>query len=149
MTTAVGMQADENIDLLFSEKTQPPSPKLWPIATESQTLASTLGWEKIPKGTTHDFPAQTATVRVARDNGKPEVTYGIYFVFDKRTNSARWTNWMTRLIVTVHGEINGRAFSMNGTIPADKETFQTVMDTTFHIESEFQRIAGYRKRISV
>jgi hypothetical protein len=38
---------------------------------------------------------------------------------------------------------------MNGTIPADKETFQTVMDTTFHIESEFQRIAGYRKRISV
>lgn len=150
MTTAFDTQIDEDIDLLVCRQNNQPPPKaLWPIATENQTLANTFGWEKIAKGWTHDFPDQKATVRVARNNGKPDVVYGIYFVFAKRSHPTGWTNWMQRLVVSVYGEINERAFSCNGTIPADKETFRMIMDTTLHIESEFQRVFGYKQKLSV
>lgn len=150
MTPALDIPFDEDIDTLVSQQNkQPQSLVLWPIATENQTLSNTLGWEKIPKGSTHDFPAQKATVRVARNNGKPDVVYGIYFVFAKRSHPSGWTNWMQRLVVSVYGETGERAFSMNGTIPADAQSFRMIMDTTLHIESEFQRVFGYKQKLSV
>jgi len=150
MQACLDTQFDADIDTLVDNHNanHHPQPKsLWPIATENQMLAVTLGWEKIVRGSTHDFPAQKATVRVARNNGKPDVVYGIYFVFDKRSHPSGWTNWMQRIVVSVYGEVNERSFSINGTIPANPESFRMIMDTSLHIEAEFQRIFGLRHNL--
>ncbi|NCZ96652.1 hypothetical protein EBZ02_05770, partial [bacterium] len=58
-------QFDEDIDVLIgNHHAQPKNLKLWPIATENQLLASSMGWEKIPKSSTNAFPVNKATVRI-------------------------------------------------------------------------------------
>ena len=51
--SALDAQFDEDIDVLVDnhhpQSFTPRTLKLWPIATENQLLASSMGWEKIPK----------------------------------------------------------------------------------------------------
>lgn len=149
MTTALDIQVDEDIDLLVCRQNNQPPPKtLWPIATENQTLANTFGWEKIDKSSTNYFPEKRATVRVQRNSGKPDVIYGIYFVHRQITGTHGWV-YNEKVIVTGYGETNERKYGFNGFIPAEPGYFQSILDTTEHIESEFQRVFGYKQKLSV
>ena len=149
MITAFDTQIDEDIDLLVCRQNNQPPPKaLWPIAMENQTLANTFGWEKIEKASTDYFPEKRATVRVQRNSGNTNVVYGIYFVHKQITGHSGWI-YNEKLIVTAYGETNDRRYGFNGFIPVDSGYFQTILDTTEHIESEFQRVFGYKQKLSV
>lgn len=136
-------ELDEGVDQLIPEQTQEAEPKVhkvWPICTESQWLHRTFGWEKIKHCSTSDFPDNYATVRPARNSGKPNMCYGVYFNYNSTqhtTSHGYQYKTRGRLVITVYGEPGARHFSFNGTCFAGGD-LEGIRNTIEMIESKIQ-----------
>ena len=145
MTTALDTQFDEDIDALVGNH-HPKSTtlRLWPIATENQLLASSMGWEKIPKSSTNAFPVNKATVRIqAHNDGHP--VYGVYFLHSSRQSGYGYV-YSERLIVTAYGT-SPRKWGFNGYCFTGGQ-LQEVHDTVEHIESRIQEYYAHKRKLS-
>jgi hypothetical protein len=134
---------DVGIDQLLptpTEETKPEAHRVWPICTESQWLNRTFGWEKIKHCSTSDFPDNYATVRPARNTGKPDMVYGVYFNYDSHkhtTPHGYQYNTRGRLVITAYGQPGARHFSFNGACFAGGD-LRGIHDTIEMIESKIQ-----------
>ena len=139
-------QFDEDIDnLVGNHHAQPKNLKLWPIATENQLLASSMGWEKIPKSSTNAFPVNKATVRIqAHNDGNP--VYGVYFLHSSRQSGYGYV-YSEKLIVTAYGTNPERKWGFNGYCFTGGQ-LQEIHDTVEHIESRMQEYYAHKRKLS-
>jgi len=145
MTTALDTQFDEDIDALVgNHHPQSRNLKLWPIATENQLLASSMGWEKIPKSSTNAFPVNKATVRIQGYRESLPI-YGVYFVHSSRQSGYGYV-YSERLIVTAYGT-SPRKWGFHGYCFTGGQ-LQEVHDTVEHIESRMMEYYSHKIKLS-
>lgn len=145
MTTALDTQFDEDIDVLVgNHHAQPKNLRLWPIATENQLLASSMGWEKIPKSSTNAFPVNKATVRIQGYRESLPI-YGVYFLHSSRQSGYGYV-YSERLIVTAYGT-SPRKWGFNGYCFTGGQ-LQEIHDTVEHIESRMMEYYSHKIKLS-